>query len=170
MIILGIDPNTKYYAVVGLHLDHLLPDGKPDLAVSAIIGEDIKGRYAEERLTGLFSALWSYVQQDFRIGEIWCEEVAYTGGSRSLVQMGLAVHNVRLIANLETVPFRTMPNTTWKKEVIGRGNVSKEEITAFLQQTYGCEFAYQDLYDAYGVAVAGLRRHRLDLQNAPGAS
>jgi len=164
-MLFGIDPNTRYLAIV--ELDLKLKEGRPIIRQTFVIGQEVKGRKAEDRLLPIFDLFGDWLHLDVHDGAVvWCEAVAFAGGSRSLVQMAAMQTAVQLACHRAGVPCHMVANTLWKKEVIGKGNASKEEVAAFLQMHHGlpADWSPPDLYDAYGVAVAGLKRHRLDVE------
>lgn len=166
-MIIGIDPSTRYYAVVCLG-DEPNELGKPVLHIARTIGST-KLRSAEERLCVLYDELgvWLRRQQaEEPEPVVWCEAPPVWGGSRSIGQMGAAVFVVRLACYEVGIPYYEIDNQTWKKEVVAKGNADKEAIKTFLCQHFALPLDWQppDLYDAYAIAVAGLRRLRLDVK------
>lgn len=162
-MIIGIDPSTRYYAII--RLAEAPVDGKPVILGMEIVGSS-KARLAEERLCSLYEdfTAWAVDNLDSQRDSVWCEDTAFVGGSRSLVQMAAAIHNVRLVCATWSIPCYFIQNPTWKKEVIGKGNADKAAIKDFLCQHFHlpADWSPPDLYDAYAIAVAGLRRLRLD--------
>lgn len=162
-MIVGIDPNTKCLAMACLSED-LGGDGKPILLSLSTV--EAAGKTAEMRLGLLFDLFRDWLDEAVKRDRliIFCEAAPFVGGSRSFAQMVSVVTAVELACRLAHVMFLPIQNPTWKKEVVGRGNADKDAIKEFLCQSFGLadDWKPPDLYDAYGVAVAGLRRLRLD--------
>lgn len=53
-------------------------------------------------------------------------------------------------------PVWSIPSGTWKKNALGYGNASKEQVAAWVERAGG-SFASQDEADAYAMACAGRR-------------
>ncbi len=152
-MIIGIDTNTKYFAVAAYERD---ADGVPNFYV---INEGVTGRLASERIPKLFLATKDFfIDRDVR--EVWVEDYAFVGGSRATAEVAQCVQAVKDACILCGIPCYPLQNTLWKKEIIGAGNASKEQIREFLILHYGVADNIEpvDCYDAFGVLQAGLRR------------
>lgn len=62
-------------------------------------------------------------------------------------------------ALMTTVNSYLVPVTSWKKEVVGKGNASKEEVATYYNKTYpGKELTSQDHIDATCIRIYGERQ------------
>lgn len=52
------------------------------------------------------------------------------------------------------VPVWTIPSSTWKQRTVGKGNASKEQVSAWVT-AQGAGFNGQDEADAYAIGAAG---------------
>lgn len=159
-IVVGLDPSTRYHALVCL-----ADEPAPRVVDTVVLGAQRKGVRAEDRLIPIFLDLLDWLRLK-RPKAVWCEDVVFTGGSRSLTQMAQAIGSVRIACYLADVPCYMMPVGLWKKEVVAKGNADKAQIKEFLTSHFGLPLDWKppDLYDAYAIAVAGLRRLRLDVK------
>ncbi len=86
---------------------------------------------------------------------VFCEEPLVAGrrNLRTALQMAQVVGAVMLAH-----PTYLVPVSTWKKEVVGKGNASKEEVHEFLKDKPGYYYTEgsQDLVDATCIRMYGL--------------
>jgi len=167
-LVIGVDTNSFYLAAAVL--PELAPDAAPEfVAIGRVIEKGkIKkyalGRLAGERIPKLCLAFYYWLREQERLAdfiEVWCEDYAYVGGSRSTAEVAQCVGAVKDACIMAGVPCYTINNSTWKLEVVGKGNASKDETKAFLISHFGWvppDLNPPDLYDAIGVALAGARR------------
>ena len=59
---------------------------------------------------------------------------------------------------LQGIPTVRVDNNTWKKDVVGKGNVKKDEIKRFAEEKWGDKFPEQDYADAACIALWNKRR------------
>lgn len=52
-------------------------------------------------------------------------------------------------------PYIVIPPATWRKEVLGRGNLAKSEVRIEVFKRYGLELVSEDALEAFCVAYAG---------------
>ena len=165
-LVIGVDTNTFYLAAA------VLPDLAPDAAPEFVaVGKGIKklslGRLAGERIPKLCLAFFNWIcEQKLQCDEleVWVEEYAFVGGSRSTAEVAQCVGAVKDACILAGVPCYIINNSAWKLEVVGKGNASKDETKDFLVRHFGWvppNLNPPDLYDAIGVALAGARRGQI---------
>lgn len=53
------------------------------------------------------------------------------------------------------MPFKIVSIGTWKKQVLGKGNLKKADIKAKVLQKFGCYFESQDVCDAFCIMRYG---------------
>ena len=69
---------------------------------------------------------------------------------------------VKLAVWRSQLTMRVIPPATWKKQLLGRGNLPKDMVRVEAFKRYGVEFASQDTLDAWAVAMC-CRRQLLGL-------
>lgn len=107
-----------------------------------------------------------------RLAHIWCRVVQFAGEHRheflpdvvwveqptgTYPNPGLMYATGVIQAALQAVlgvPVWTIPTGTWKKNTLGYGNASKEQVAAWVQ-AQGGDFSSQDEADAFCIAAAG---------------
>ena len=68
------------------------------------------------------------------------------------------INMVRAACILNKTPYQIVDNKSWKKDVVGNGNSSKEQILSFAKAKWGDIFKTQDEADASCLAFYGYRR------------
>ncbi len=149
-LILGIDPDTRSYTLC------FMREGWYDF-----LRIEVKGRRADDRLPKLYQA----AKQEFK--DFQFEETppawVYVEGPIVGPNMAASLVQARSIGLVEAAlmnvdaRYSLVSNAIWKKETIGKGNATKEQIKAWAL-AHGVEDGLkQDFYDAYCIAVWGLR-------------
>lgn len=69
---------------------------------------------------------------------------------------------IKLAIRDADVPLTVIPPATWKKQLLGKGNLQKDQVRLEAFKRYGVEFPSQDTLDAWAVAMC-LRRQLLGL-------
>lgn len=168
-MLIAIDPSSKYMTLVwfarnGGWLDY------------TAVGEKVKAQYAEQRLTGVFDALKEELaarKEEAEVSgdtvQVWCEAVVYAGQQAALAQMAACITAVQLACHELNIPFYTINQSTWKKEIIGSGRADKAQIKDFLvtQKFLPADLTPADVYDAYAIGLAALRRTAAPPEEGP---
>ncbi len=79
-----------------------------------------------------------------------------------LAQQGELGGVIKLALHKAGIPIHVIPPATWKKLLLGKGNLAKDQVRLESWKRYGVEFASQDTLDAWAVAMC-LRRQLLGL-------
>ena len=69
---------------------------------------------------------------------------------------------IKLAIHQAAIPLHVIPPSTWKKLLLGKGNLAKDLVRVECWKRYAVEFASQDTLDAWAVAMT-LRRQLLGL-------
>ena len=86
-------------------------------------------------------------------------EASIFAQNRSVVgTLASVVGAVWAILVLQGIPTVRVDNNTWKKDVVGKGNVKKDEIKRFAEEKWGDKFPEQDYADAACIALWNKRR------------
>lgn len=159
-MLIAIDPSSKYMTLVwfsraGGWIDY------------TAVGEKVKAQYAEQRINGVFDALKDELaarKEEAEVSgdtvQVWCEAVVYAGQQAALAQMSACITAVQLACHELSIPYYTINQSTWKKEIIGSGRADKAQIKEFLvtQKFLPDDLTPADVYDAYAIGLAALRR------------
>jgi Holliday junction resolvasome RuvABC endonuclease subunit len=96
---------------------------------------------------------------------VWIEDTII--GNNRKYSIGLAQTMGAVLSDLGQVRLhngcdtRTVDNKTWKKELVGNGNASKEQVQNYIREVHPVYAPLcgddQDLYDACCIALYGLR-------------
>jgi Holliday junction resolvasome RuvABC endonuclease subunit len=152
MRVMGIDPDTKAITSVILDSD---PTRAP-----IVTRLEAKGRRAEDRIEGLYKELFMSPPQT-KIDWVYIESPVMGVNAKALSYQAQVIGMIRYWLWYHDLPHSLVNNGTWKKNVLGNGHASKEEIAAYAQQML--EFGsgeLQDIYDAALIAEFGLTRER----------
>ena len=99
----------------------------------------------------------------YEVGQVWIEDVIIGNNRKYSLQLAQVLGAV--MASLATgrlvLDIRRVDNKTWKKEMVGNGNASKDMVRNYIVATYP-DYALlcgddQDRFDACCVGLYGLR-------------
>jgi len=112
-------------------------------------------------------ALGSYVHDmalTMDVGSTWIEEVIIGNNRKYSLQLaevkGAVLSDLAHLRMQNGTDTRTVDNKVWKREIIGGGNASKEEIKNYIIATHPSYAPFcgeQDEFDAVAIALYGLR-------------
>lgn len=159
-MLIAIDPSSKYMTLVwfaknGGWLDY------------TAVGEKVKAQYAEQRINGVFDALKAELaarKEEAEVSgdtvQVWCEAVVYAGQQAALAQMSACITAVQLACHELNIPYYTLNQSTWKKDITGNGRADKAQVKNFLVENHFLpdDLSPPDVYDAYAIGLAALRR------------
>ncbi len=93
---------------------------------------------------------------------IFIEESIYVSNFKTSKAIAEVIGNIKWICAENEVKFRTVQNRMWKKEIIGSGGASKEDIKRFVIERYPqLKNESQDVWDSVGVALYGIKYQAL---------
>lgn len=151
MISWGVDLGVRsFYAAVIL-------DSGEHLVVSHVIKKP-KDRYEElKELSSVFRQLTT-TEEDSRV---FVEEPVVAGVRNLRTSLKIAQNAGAVFAGSSN-PATFVPVSSWKKEIVGKGNAKKEEIAEFLKANHYEMWANcnndQNLIDATCVALYGVKQ------------
>ena len=147
MRITGIDADTKSIAMVTFL-------GKP-LSAEYI---KVPGQRANDRFNNLIRAFIE-LQSEWLLSDwVWIEEPVMGANAKASINQAYVVGAIRAVLIQHGIPNTVINNATWKKQVIGNGHASKEEIADFATGALDMKSGQQqDIYDAACMAQFGLR-------------
>lgn len=93
--------------------------------------------------------------------KIYIEEAIYVSNFKTSRAISEVIGNLKILCRNKGFEFEMVPNKTWKKEIIGNGNASKDDIRKWVVDHYkkvGND-GPQDLYDAICIALYGVKRN-----------
>ena len=155
MKILGCDCSSKVIGYV------LLEDG---LAVEsgtlkASDSKDMNTR-AENLWTEFYALLMDLCGGAWKPDVVYIEQAIYVQNIKATLGIDAVINAVRFCCFINSVPYVIIDNRSWKKDVIGNGNASKEDIAKFANIKWPGIFVTQDECDAACLALYGERRLR----------
>ena len=157
MKILGIDIDTK------------------NLTCSLFDGDELKGYFifsSKEKTWGkrfdeiipAFEQFLKQLKEDNQIDYIIAEEPLFIQNALSSISLSVFLGACRTVARQLNIPFRSVHNMTWKKEIIGNGRASKDEIYQKIVQIYpqleDCKS--QHIVDSTGIALFLVKKVKED--------
>lgn len=150
-MIVGIDPNTRYLAVVKLN-----DAGKIYLGHWILPKVEVKKASPMARLYTIHTEFrkWVVAQKDLNC--VYIEDVPFVRNFKVYAQLAFVLSAVVLVCMDADVPVVIVGNTTWKKQVIGSGKADKALIKAWTTRMLGVpEKCVQDVHDAAAIAHYG---------------
>ena len=94
--------------------------------------------------------------------KVFIESPIYIQNFLTTQAISETVGNCKSICRIHKIAFETVPNKTWKKEIIGNGNCSKEDTKKYIIDKYP-KFGKdkeQDVYDALGICLWGIKKEK----------
>ena len=89
---------------------------------------------------------------------VYIEDAIYIQNFKTSQAIAESIGNVKLLCKLNKIPFKMVPITSWKKEVVGKGNAKKEDVKDYVVKTFEISSdCKQDIYDAYCIGLYGVR-------------
>ena len=86
------------------------------------------------------------------------ESPIYIQNPKATIAIASVVGIVRFICFINGIYCIYIDNTKWKRDIIGKGNASKDEIKEFAIEKWGDIFPEQDFADAACIALWNKRR------------
>ena len=80
------------------------------------------------------------------------EKPLYFRNPHSTISISEVVGAVKEVLELGSIFYKVVDNKTWKKEVVGTGSASKEDILKYANGYFNTEFEEQDWADAACIA------------------
>jgi Holliday junction resolvasome RuvABC endonuclease subunit len=81
------------------------------------------------------------------------ESAIFIQNPKATIAIASVVGVVRFICMLNEIECCFVDNTKWKRQIVGKGNCSKQDIKAFAVEKWGDIFAEQDYADAACIAL-----------------
>ena len=152
--ILGIDADSKKIALVCLR-----ENGDRDSHMSLI--SDKKADNVQ-RLVDLISLFEKWVEI-IKPDKVYIEESIFIQNYLTSRSISEVIGNIKLVLAKAKIDFKMVPVTTWKKNAVGKGNASKEEVKQFIVKKYP-DFGEesQDICDATAIALFGVKEESKD--------
>ena len=147
MRVTGIDADTKSIAMVTF------------FGVKQFSRTQVKapGRRAEDRFANLIRGFVENQGEWLLSDWVYVEKPVFGVNAKASIDQAYVVGAIRSILTLHGINNSLVDNTTWKKQVIGNGRASKEEIEMFARDVLDLpEGLTQDLYDASAIAQFGV--------------
>ena len=81
------------------------------------------------------------------------EKAIYIQNAKATIQIASVVTAIQLACHKQNIPCYLVDNKTWKKDIIGKGNSSKQDIMEYAVDKWGDVFTEQDYADAACIAL-----------------
>ncbi len=153
MRITGIDADTKSIAMVTFFEE----DNERKSLKVRYAQNKVAGRTAEDRFAGLIRSFVESQTEWLLSDWVYVEKPVYGVNAKATIAQSYIVGAIRSELILHKINHSLVDNTTWKKQIIGSGKASKEEIEMFARDILNLpEGLTQDLYDASCIAQFGM--------------
>ena len=90
-------------------------------------------------------------------GTVAIENPLYFKNPHSTISISEVVGAVKEVLELADIAYKTVDNRVWKKEIIGMGNASKDDIIKYATKYFDAEFEEQDWAVAACIAEWSIR-------------
>lgn len=158
MRVIGIDPDTK-------SITWAIIDTNQTNNPSVLRVED-KGRRAEDRFPKLVERFAAVSLSFSPCTWVYIERPMVGPNRKAAIDQGMVIGAIRAMLLEWGIPHSLVAPATWKKAVLGTGQVSKDEIKAWAIQHYGLSDNHpQDFYDAVCISHFGVKEG-VDLKEA----
>ena len=149
MHICGIDSSSKNLAIVSFE------DGK--------LGNFLLLKSNEKNTTKRIFKLCSIFEKEilnFSPNLVVIESSIYVSNYKSSQVLAEMIGNIKYICQKNNILIESVSNKTWKKQIIGNGNASKDEIKKWVVSHYPeLEGSDQDLLDACCICLFGVKNN-----------
>ena len=112
---------------------------------------DAKGKKALDRFPDIAKGL-GVLPSLVEGGTVAIEKPLYFKNPHSTISISEVVGAVKEVLELANIAYKTVDNRVWKKEVVGNGGASKEDIMKYATNYFNTEFEEQDWADAACIA------------------
>lgn len=126
-MILGIDCSSKVIAIAGIY-----KDGNFFTKVCTSTKKDWRSRY--ENLFKEFNEVFNNLTD---VQAVFIEDVPFVQNRQSFAKLLRIVSVCEQSCIKNNIPYFAVNNKTWKAQLIGDGNVSKESIKNFALLSFG---------------------------------
>ena len=149
MKVLGCDCSSKLIDCVLLGDDNLFKT----------YSFESKNKDWDIRSRELFSAFQNLIK-DMKCDKIvpdivYIEQAVYLQNVKVTLAIDSVINAVKFISYMNKIPYIIIDNKSWKKQVLGNGKASKEQIMEFARLRWGDKLSTQDLCDAACISLAG---------------
>jgi len=146
---LGLDCSSK--AVHGIAID---AEEKIVLGCKS----EGKGSDFDTRFSEIFANFSEDLSKIGIVSGAAVEAAIYIQNPLTTLAIAYVVGGVRVVLQQRSIPHILVNNRAWKKEILGKGNVTKPDIKAFATEKWGDIFKEQDFADAACIALWYKRR------------
>jgi len=153
MKILGCDCSSKLIGYVLLEDNEAIFHG----VVYASDTKDINTR-AENLFVEFEALLLDLIHSAWKPDVVYIEQAIYVQNIKSTLAIDAVINAVRFCCFIHSVPYVVIDNGVWKKDILGNGKATKEEISKFANIKWPDKFTTQDECDAACLAMYGIRR------------
>ena len=146
---LGLDCSSK--AVHGIAID---------AEENIVLGckSEGKGSDFDTRFSEIFANFSEDLSKIGIVSGAAVEAAIYIQNPLTTLAIAYVVGGVRVVLQQRSIPHILVNNRAWKKEILGKGNVTKPDIKAFATEKWGDIFKEQDFADAACIALWYKRR------------
>ena len=148
---IGIDPSMTGTAVVAID-----QDGEIHCERLYSTKNDVPN---EDRMIYLGNSIMSMVEKYFSTIPVYLEGISFASRGASIAEMAALNYHIRIRMRLRNIPYNSIPATSLKKFICGKGNVKKEQMLLQVYKKFGVEFKDNNLCDAYCLARFALEEH-----------
>jgi Holliday junction resolvasome RuvABC endonuclease subunit len=156
-VIIGIDPKSNGVAMCAMHADGTFH------AVTALT-IPIKNKSRAQIVGGLYDFVLKHISATDRI---YIEEPVVAGARNLQSTIKVAAGYGAILAAIGTKQATavTVPVSVWKLATVGKGNVSKVEVSQWLHSMHDLHYTAcggdQDCIDASCIAIYGVQHSRM---------
>lgn len=155
MRIAGVDPDTKNVTIAWFA-------SETEHGYKVVSPPKMRQSRAEHRFLPLADAFMGWLADEMAgFDFVYVEKPMYTRNAAATIWQSAVMGMVLATLHLADVACAIIDPGTWKKETVGLGNASKEQVAEWAQANLGlAEGLPQDVYDAYCIAWRGYLKAR----------
>ena len=147
MKISGVDASTKRIAIVQFKDGNL-----DDWNLISTMEHPL-----DDRIFDLYNKFKEQIECRFKPNLVVFEEIPFVRNFRAERALSEIVGCCKLVCQENNINYRVVNNTVWKKQVLGDGRATKDEIKAFVIARYPIlAFERQDIFDACAISLLGV--------------
>jgi len=111
----------------------------------------------ECRISEIKESIWKFFNKD---SVIYIEGLSFGSRGGKMLELGGLHYYIRTHLYLTGFDFKTVPPTSLKKFITGKGNCKKELMLLKVYKKFGIEFDNNNLCDAYSLARLAVQEYK----------
>lgn len=151
MLVLGCDCSSKQIALVLLGNDYFWCEN--------LIAKESDSDVRSRTLFREFGVVLDDLEfNSLRPNMVYVEQAVYLQNIKTTLSIDSVINAVKFNCVLRSIPYTVIDNKLWKKDILGNGKATKENIFEFASVKWEGKIDNQDIADAACIALYGFKK------------